>query len=188
VNVDDTDEPADASIRARYEAHGAGAFYRDHADDYANPHEPEVRQCIEMAVGRWPLDVMRVLDLAAGSGEATLALRDVGANEVDACDPYLFASYERRVDRPCERISFEDIAAGALAGRAYSLIVCSFALHLVDSSRLPMVCLQLATIAPALLVITPHKRPDIRAQWGWELAGEFVWARVRSRWYRSHKA
>jgi hypothetical protein len=141
-----------------------------------------------MAASRWPLDLSRVLDLAAGSGEATMALRDVGAGTIEACDPYLFAQYERRVGQPCERFSFEDIAAGALAGREYALVVCSFALHLVEPSRLPKVCLQLAQIAPALLVVTPHKRPEIRAQWGWELAGEFVWARVRSRWYRSQKA
>ena len=74
---DDHEEPSESSVRARYEQHGADAYYRDHADDYSNPHEPEVRQCIEMAVKRWPLDVSRVLDLAAGSGEATLALREV---------------------------------------------------------------------------------------------------------------
>jgi hypothetical protein len=185
---DDADgERSDDSIRARYERHGADVYYREHATDYANPHEPEVRQCIEMAASRWPLDLSRVLDLAAGSGEATLALRDIGAREIEACDPYLFDLYERRVGQPCERFSFEDIGAGALAGREYSLIVCSFALHLVDASRLPMVCLQLGLIAPALLVITPHKRPEIREQWGWELGEEFVWARVRARWYRSHK-
>lgn len=181
-----TDEGAD-SIRARYEEHGADGYYRDHADDYSNPHEPEVRQCIEMAVERWSLDLARVLDLAAGSGEATLALRELGAGEIEACDPYLFAQYERRTGRPCERFSFEDIAGGALAGREYSLIVCSFALHLVDASRLPRVCQQLGQITPAMLVITPHKRPEIREQWGWALAGEFVWARVRARWYRSQK-
>jgi hypothetical protein len=191
VSSDDGDAGDDDqrdSIRARYEEHGADAYYRQHASDYVNPHEPEVRQCIEMAASRWPLDLARVLDLAAGSGEATLALRDLGAGEIEACDPYLFALYERRVGRTCERFSFEDVAAGALAGREYSLVVCSFALHLVDPSRLPMVCLQLASIAPALLVLTPHKRPEIRAQWGWEPEGEFVWARVRARWYRSRNA
>jgi hypothetical protein len=138
-----------------------------------------------MAVARWTLDLSRVLDLAAGSGEATLALRELGAAAIDACDPYLFEQYERRTGQPCERLSFEDVAAGALAGRAYRLVVCSFALHLVDASRLPSVCLQLSLIAPALLVLTPHKRPEVREQWGWDSAGEFVWARVRTRLYRS---
>ena len=178
------------SIRAQYEAHGADAYYRDHAAEYANPHEPEIRHAIALAVERWKPDLSRVLDLAAGSGEATLALRELGvdAGAIEGCDPYLFAQYERRVGRPAERFSFEDVAAGALAGRAYSLVVCSFALHLVDASRLPGVCAQLSLVAPALLVITPHKRPVIAPQWGWGLEGQLVWARVRCRFYRSYGA
>jgi hypothetical protein len=173
------------SIRARYEAHGADAYYRDHAADYANPHEPEIRQAIGLAVERWRPDLSHVLDLAAGSGEATLALRELGAGNIDGCDPYLFEQYERRVGRPAERFSFEDVAAGALAGRTCSLIVCSFALHLVDASRLPGVCFQLSQISPALLILTPHKRPAIHTEWGWQSGGEFVWTRVRCRFYRS---
>lgn len=171
------------SIRGRYEAHGAEAYYRDCAGGYANPHEPEIRHAIAMAAGRWPMDISRVFDLAAGTGEATLALRELGAGVIDACDPYLSEEYQRRTGAVAERFSFEDIAAGALAGRSYGLIVCSFALHLVERSRLPGLCYQLGLIAPALLVLTPHKRPVIRPEWGWRLEGEFVWARVRSRLY-----
>ena len=181
---DEDDGKAD-SVRARYEAHGADAYYREHAEGYVNPHEPEIGQASEMAVSRWELDFSHVLDLAAGSGEATLALRGLGAGKIDGCDPYLFAQYERRTGKPAERFSFEDVAAGALAGRACSLIVCSFALHLAAPSRLPGVCQQLSVIAPALLILTPHKRPELQEAWGWTLQGEFVWARVRCRFYRS---
>src|SRR5687767_15843833 len=93
--------PNDArSIRAQYEAHGAEAYYRDHAGEYSNPHEPEIRQALALAQERWPLDLSRVLDLAAGSGEATLALRELGAGEIDGCEPYLFAQCERRTGAP----------------------------------------------------------------------------------------
>src|SRR5262249_50758425 len=101
------------------------------------------------------------------------------------CDPYLFEQYQERTGKTAERFSFEDAAAGALSGRSYSLIVCSFALHLADASRLPAICLQLSQISPTLLLLTPHKKPQIREQWGWKLAGEFVWARVRCRRYTS---
>jgi hypothetical protein len=185
----DTKAEAD-SIRAQYEAHGAEAYYQSHAGGYTNPHEPEVRHAIRLAVQRWTPDLSHVLDLAAGSGEATLALRDLASagvevGEIDGCDPYLFEQYERRTGRPAERFSFGDVAAGALAGRTYSLIVCSFALHLAEPSRLPGVCQQLSQVTPALLVITPHKRPVIREEWGWHSAGELVWARVRCRFYRT---
>jgi hypothetical protein len=172
-------------VRARYERHGATEYYRAHAGDYVNPHESDISQAIALAVERWRPDVSHVLDLAAGTGEATLALRALGAENVDGCEPFLFEQYERRAGRPAERFSFEDVAAGALTGRQYSLIVCSFALHLAEPSRLPTVCYRLSEISPALLVLTPHKRPQLRPEWGWDLTGEFVWARVRCRCYRS---
>jgi hypothetical protein len=182
VNEDDP-EAAPESIRACYQQHGAEGYYRAHAEDYANPHEPDIRHAIGLAVERWKLNLARVLDLAAGSGEATLALAELGAKIIEACDPFLFRQYERRTGRRCERFSFEDVAAGALAGRAYDLIVCSFALHLADESRLPGICQQLGLASPALLILTPHKRPDLRPQWGWTLKDEYVWARVRCRLY-----
>ena len=44
---------------------------------------------------------------------------------------------------------------------------------------------RLSQLAPALLVLTPHKRPDLRPAWGWTLTGELVVERVRLRYYRS---
>ena len=176
---------AQPSVRGEYEKHGADNYYRRFGRDYRNPHEPIVRESIRVATETWPLDLAHVLDLAAGSGEATLALTALGAGRVDATDPYTHEAYESRVGSPPQRLSFEDIAAGALAGRTYSLIVCSFALHLCESSRLPAVAYQLSLVAPDLLVLTPHKRPVLPSEWGWTLTGERVVERVRSRWYRS---
>lgn len=183
---DDNFAESAGTVRARYERHGADAYYRGHAADYVNPHEPEVAHSLGLAKIKWGLDLSHVLDLACGSGEATLALRALGAGRVDGCDPYLFELYERRTGTPTERFSFEDVARGALVGRAYSLVVCSFALHLAEPSRLPAVCYQLSVVAPALLVLTPHKRPVIRAEWGWELVREDVVERVRARLHRSN--
>jgi SAM-dependent methyltransferase len=178
------DEPAD-SIRGEYEKHGPAEFYRRFGPDYRNPHERSVQRSIRLAVGRWRPDLSRVLDLAAGSGEATLVLRELGAGHLDGIDPYTAEAYERRTGRAAERFSFEDVAAGALSGREYSLVVCSFALHLCEPSRLPAVAYQLSLVAPALLILTPHKRPHLRPEWGWNLVGEQVIERVRSRFYRS---
>ncbi|MEK8019262.1 MAG: hypothetical protein VSS75_020515, partial [Candidatus Parabeggiatoa sp.] len=60
----------------------------------------------------------------------------------------------------------------------------SFALHLVQPSRLPTLLYQLSQIAPSLLVITPHKKPDIKPQWGWTLSQELLIERVRGRLYQ----
>jgi hypothetical protein len=217
------------SIRKRYERYGAGPYYRQFGAQYRNPHELAVRRAVHAAVAAWGLDLTRVLDLACGSGEVTLALRDgtcptpahpapdsLGggstggwasrasaglANDLDLAkqdrwqdrdrtataieglDPYTGAAYQARTGQPAEALTFEAIAGGALDGRRYSLVVCSYALHLVPPSRLPRLAYQLSRIAGALLVLSPHKRPNLRPEWGWTLAGEMVIDRVRARCY-----
>jgi SAM-dependent methyltransferase len=172
------------SIRGAYETHGVGEYYRLHGSRYRNPHEPELRAVLQEALPFWSLDLSRVLDLACGSGEATLILRDLGAKDVHGADPMTGDAYLARTGSVAERFGFEDVAAGALEGRAYSLVVCSFALHLCEPSRLPVVLHQLAMTSPDLVVVTPHKRPMIHERWGWRLQGEFMRDRVRARWYR----
>ena len=110
--------------------------------------------------------------------------RDRGATAVEGLDPYTGAAYQARTGQPAEALSFEAIAGGALDGRRYSLVVCSYALHLLAPSRLPRLVYQLSLISSVLLVLTPHKRPHLRPEWGWELTGEIVVERVRARCYR----
>jgi 2-polyprenyl-3-methyl-5-hydroxy-6-metoxy-1,4-benzoquinol methylase len=175
----------DPSIRRQYEQHGVRGFYAQHGAEYRNPHEAAVVRALQAAVLAWQPDLSEVLDLACGSGEVTLALRALGAGRVAGIDPFTGAAYLARTGQPAEPLSFEAIAAGALDGRRYSLIVCSYALHLLDPSRLPTVVYQLSRLSPRLLVLTPHKRPHLRPKWGWALAGERVVERVRARFYRA---
>ena len=182
---------SDDAIRKQYERYGAEGYYRQFGGQYRNPHEAAVRHAIHESVVAWGLDLSHVLDLACGSGEVTLALRDElaepehGAAAIEGIDPYTSAAYQARTGQAAAELSFEAIAGGALAGRRYSLIVCSYALHLLAASRLPRLAYQLSQVSSALLVLTPHKRPDLRPEWGWQLAGEMVVERVRARLYRS---
>jgi len=175
-------EPA---IRTEYEKHGVEGFYRESGALYRNPHEAELRRVLDVVVREWKLDLSKVLDLAAGSGEVTLALREMGVGEIEGVDPFTFEAYESRTGLRAGRETFEEIAAGAFAGRDYSLIVCSFAMHLVEESRLAGLAQQLSQIGSRLLILTPHKRPVLRREWGWELENERVMHRVRARLYRS---
>src|SRR5215217_6986872 len=135
------DQPA---IRAAYERYGVQGYYARFGATYRNPHEYAIRSALHAAVARWRIPLDRVLDLACGSGEATLAIEELGANTVDGVDPYTYAAYAERTGRAAERLTFEQIAAGALAGRRYDTIVCSFALHLVEPSWLPALALQIS--------------------------------------------
>jgi SAM-dependent methyltransferase len=173
-----------SSIRGEYERHGdASAYYRKHGARYRNPHERIVHELLDRSTSAWMLRPGRTLDLACGSGEATLALRRLGFAQIDGIDPYTAEAYRVRTGREAERMSFEQIAAGSLVGRRYDLIVCSFALHLLEPSRLPLLAARLREISPTLLILTPHKRPVIKPETGWRMLAEILHQRVRARLY-----
>jgi SAM-dependent methyltransferase len=171
------------SIRGEYVEHGVRQYYETHGADYRNPHEPIIREVLALATQTWTLDLAHVLDLACGSGEVTLALRPLGATNIEGIDPYTAQAYHERTGQTAAPFTFEQIASGALTDRRYSLIVCSFALHLVAVSWLPGLCYQLSQLAPALLILTPHKRPVLKPEWGWSLYQELIHKRVRARLY-----
>jgi SAM-dependent methyltransferase len=171
------------SIRHAYERNSPDGYYALHGAAYRNPHEAAVGAALTLAVARWRLDLRDVLDLACGSGEVTLALRDLGAERTTGVDPYTGAAYRERTGQAALARDFAAVAAGALAEQRYTLIVCSFALHLVERSRLPLLAHRLSVLSPALLVLTPHKRPHLASEWGWTLCDELVEQRVRARYY-----
>ena len=171
------------SIRPAYDDVGPDEYYRQHGGSYRNPHERAVAAALTRAVAEWSLDVSHVLDLACGSGEATLTLRACGADLVDGIDPYTADAYLARTGLIAEPLTFEMIAAGGLFGRRWSLIVCSYAMHLVAESRLPLLARRLADNTDHLVIVAPHKRPALQPTWGWTLADSFVSSRVHVRHY-----
>jgi len=176
-------------IRCEYEAHGtAKQFYKTCGADYRNPQEHDIRRLLQQIYkdDAWEMSFENVLDLACGSGEISLMLQDLDDKSVvQGMDPYTWEAYEKRVGKPCERHSFEDIASGLVEGdnRCYSTIICCFALHLLDESWLPALLAQLQYWTKTLLILTPHKRPHFKPHWGWTLDNEMVKQRVRARLY-----
>ena len=180
-------------MRKEYNEHGVVGFYEKFGKTYRNKHFPEIKRVIRTIASALPEDLprgrIRLLDLACGSGEAALAFVDAGLTSldlVDGCDPYTFEAFKEMVGKTAHPWSFEDIADGKLDDRKYDLCICSFALHLVDSSKLLGVCYQLATACKYLLVLTPHKKPDIRPAMGWDLKFEIVCERIHARLYHSN--
>lgn len=173
------------SIRKEYEQHGAEAYYQQHGAEYRNPHEAAVAAALKAAIAHWQPDMSHVLDLACGSGEVTLVLRELGCDNITGIDPYTGEAYFSRTGLTALEHTFEAIAGGAISDLRFSLIVCSYALHLVPASWLPAVAVALAQAAPALLILTPHNRPEIKSAWGWHLQGELYLERVRARYYTS---
>lgn len=170
------------SVRNGYEKFGVENYYKLHSKDYKNPHRSIIEKilsdtrCNQYIKGN-------VLDLCCGSGEVTKILKSRGlCNECIGCDPYTYDLYKEETGCQCLQYSFKDIALGVLSSEDYSVIVCSFALHLCESSMLDTVLYQLSRISDILIIITPHKRPEIRNYWN--LVDEFVVDRVRCRIYK----
>lgn len=182
--------PPSAPVRPGYEALGVQGYYQAHAEDYRNPHEPQLLRLLAWWVETFQIpQETRILDLACGSGEVTLGLRTLGRTHTEGLDPYTHVAYTRRTGSPCKTCSFEQLTAEVLTqpmheAHPYGAVVCSFALHLLDVSRLPGLIRALACLAPMLVVVTPHKRPTLKAEWGAEPLAEMQIERVRARVYR----
>lgn len=162
------------SVRGAYERHGVDGFYQERGAEYTNPHMPQVAALL----ARWSSSAprgARILDLCCGSGEVTRALRDVGEYQVTGLDPYTHVAYERETGLKCLRYSFAELIRGALetdpdviasGGPVYDHIICSFAMHLCPPEELYALTYTLFKYSPELILITPHKRPDLESLTG----------------------
>ncbi|KAI0916995.1 hypothetical protein AcW1_007695 [Taiwanofungus camphoratus] len=146
-----------------------------------------------------------------------------------AADPYTTEAYRTRTMLECASLSFRDIADGALPHAtsrtsdtsplncddkvqrdprtsaesetlSIEMVICSFALHLIETpSELFSLLWELSTKCRWLVILAPHKKPDIKDGWGWckwdveawsecqmsESGGEYLQERVHCRIYRS---
>ena len=176
---------ANLSIRKQYEDYTAEIYYQNFGDNYINPHEKNIETALKIALNKWTLNLDKVLDLACGSGEVTLILKKLGYENIEGIDPYTYNAYLKRTGKPAEKYTFAEISTGIIADRKYSLIIISFALHLLEESRLPIFLYQVSLITDSLIIITPHKRPEIKSQLGWNLIDEILFNRVRVRLYKT---
>lgn len=147
------------SIRAQYESLGVHQYYQTQGAHYLNPHQSQVKALLEQTQSR--LNYHSVLDLCCGSGEVSLALSQLGYPLPQGCDPYTQDAYLERTGTSCLEFTFEEIAKGALLSYRYETIICSFALHLCPQSLLYQTVYALFQSAPHLVILSPHKRPNL---------------------------
>lgn len=168
------------SIRNKYDEYGVKNFYSFHGKDYINPHEKQIRESIKYIYNNWDLNFSKVLDLACGNGEVTKILMDLKVNNIKGLDAYLSKEYIKKTGKFCYDMSFDEIIKGNLKDK-FSLIICSYALHLLEISKLPIFMYRMSEITNNFIIISPHKRPIIRNDWGWSLENETIIDRVKIR-------
>lgn len=175
------------SIRDEYVKYGMEEYYKYHCKDYYNPHEKAIDNVLEYVYNNWK-DIGwggDILDLACGKGAVTKSLYNLGISNIIGLDGYLYKEYEKHTGNRCISMTFDEIISGKLGG-IYSTIVCSFAMHLVEESKLPMFLYALSCVSDNLVIISPHKRPIIKDDWYWELSNEVLIERVRCRYYKKN--
>jgi len=143
-------------IRKQYEIHGVDAYYSKEADNYSNPHFEQIKSLLIQNESR--IDFRQILDLSCGHGEVCQVLRELGYTGFSGSDPYTWESFEKKLETPCYKWSFEDVIKGKMKGE-YSSIICSFAMHLCPEKQLYPLAFQLFQHTKQLVIITPHKRP-----------------------------
>jgi SAM-dependent methyltransferase len=150
------------AIRTEYAEKGVEAYYQKNANTYENPHFLYIQQLLEQNKGK--IDYARVLDLACGGGEVALILRGIGFENTVGCDPFTKRLFVKNTGLPCFNYGFEDIVKGRLAAKVegqYSSIISSFSMHLCDEKMLYSLANQLFMLTKNVVVITPHKRPQL---------------------------
>ena len=153
------------AIRNEYADLGVETYYRTQGDSYANPHALYLAELLEK--NRHRIDYTQTLDLACGGGEVTQILRGLGFENALGCDPFTRQLFERNTSKECLEFNFEDIVKGRLTAhfgaenRQFTTIVCSFALHLCIEKQLFTLVAELFRLTENIVIITPHKRPEL---------------------------
>ncbi|KAJ6245886.1 protein restricted tev movement 2 [Anaeramoeba flamelloides] len=176
-------------IRNQYSKYGVTNYYTQFGSNYRNPHERRLTLSIKKMTSLFSdLDYSNVLDLACGSGEITLALQKYVQKrplKISGMDPFTNEAYKMRCSsNKIETFSFEDLANGQIFGRKYSLIICSYAMHLCNKSVLPNLLAQLALITLHLIIISPTKKFQIQ-NYNWQKINGFVQEKVHVTLYKS---
>ena len=170
------------SVREGYVELGVEGYYKKHGTDYTNPHMDKIRYLLNLDEVRTHIGT-DVLDLCCGGGEVTsiLSAQDK-VYRIDGVDPYTAEAYKKNTGKICLPLSFKDIVLGGLEDKKYDTVICSFAMHLCELSMLDMLLFRLSNICDTLIILTPHKRPQIKNRW--RLEKEILYQKVKVRIYK----
>jgi hypothetical protein len=171
------------SIRGEYEQHGVDGYYQYHGNEYKNPHEDRLQHAMDWIIENWSVDFSNTLDMSAGSGEMTKMLTNHGYDNVEGSDPYTCTLYTRETGKYCHDVSFDEIMGNGIS-KKYSTIICSYALHLADTSKLPQIIWQISQSCKNFIILSPTKKPEIKDDWGMSLVNSGNVNSVKIRHYQ----
>jgi len=171
-------------IRNEYIKSGVDQFYKNNHQTYENPHESIIHAHLYHLMRKGLLTNNSVLDLCCGTGQVSRCLKEKGFKNVEGCDPYTNLEYTKRTGFKAYNHNFLYLSNREL-NRKYKYVICSFALHLCPPSLLPKVLYNLSQVAEKLIIISPHKKPEINQYWQEEF--KYLNERVTTRIFKLKK-
>lgn len=171
----------ESGIRDEYSKIGVHNYYKDHKDEYVNPHLSNIELCLN-----WVLDKIKIhefADLSCGNGEVTSYLNKNGIMNSIGIDPYFCDIYKNKTQKQCYTYSFEDIAINGLNINK-QVIICSYALHLCPKSYFNQLIYNLSSNCEYFILISPSKYPIIDNYF--ELVDEIVINRTYCKIFKSN--
>ena len=148
-----------------YQEQGVENYYKNHGNDYSNPHFTNIAYIFPKVLKAIVIGKQAsILDLACGSGEITRLLIDHGysAERIVGMDPYTKQSYESNTPCKCIGKSFSNLVAGDLSEERYDVVVCSYAVHLIEPESLFGFMLEMSTITSQFVVLTHMRKFEVK--------------------------
>jgi ubiquinone/menaquinone biosynthesis C-methylase UbiE len=96
---------------------GVDKYYIKNGDQYINPHRYDIERLVKKKLcpnNPFLRQQDHILDLACGSGEITLSLKQMGYSNITGIDPYTHVKYEQMTGLKCRQLTFVDIVNGDL--------------------------------------------------------------------------
>lgn len=100
-----------------YKDVGVEKYYEQNGANYTNPHKYDIERLLRKKLypqNKFIKQEHKILDLACGSGEITLVLKQMGYNNISGMDPYTHVKYEEMTGLKCSQLNFVDIVNGEL--------------------------------------------------------------------------
>ena len=129
------------------------------------------------------INIIKFIDLAAGTGEVTSYLAKNKITDAIGIDPYLSETYEQNTGKKCLSLSFEDVAVNGLDYNTQT-IICSYALHLCDKSYFNNLIYNLSRSCEYFVLISPSKYPVISDEY-FELIDSIIINKTHCKIYKS---
>lgn len=166
------------SIRIRYEEVGVDAYYQVSGEDYYNPHEASVKNCLRYFYNTKEHE--NVFDFACGDGLATKWIGN--RSNVIGCDGYLHNRYRKETKRFCYSLKFDEFCDfDNVVDDNFDLTILSYGIDLIEKSYIQTVLYRLALISKELLVIRPNNH-IIKSPF-WSLKGTYKDGKAKASMY-----